>query len=117
MCIRDRLGIAFDPDFPSSPFVYVYYTTTVPNTNLRRNRISRFDVQGDVALTNTEFVVIDLDPVTSAAIHNGGAIHFGPDGKLYAAVGDNGTGTNSQSFNNLLGKVLRVNRDGSIPSD
>jgi glucose/arabinose dehydrogenase len=111
------LGIAFDPDFPSSPFVYVYYTTTVPNTNLRRNRISRFDVQGDVALTNTEFVVIDLDPVTSAAIHNGGAIHFGPDGKLYAAVGDNGTGTNSQSFNNLLGKVLRVNRDGSIPSD
>jgi hypothetical protein len=46
-----------------------------------------------------------------------GAIHFGPDGKLYAAVGDNANGSNAQSFANLLGKILRLNADGSIPPD
>ncbi|HUP68709.1 MAG TPA: PQQ-dependent sugar dehydrogenase, partial [Acidimicrobiales bacterium] len=47
----------------------------------------------------------------------GGAIHFGPDGKLYAAVGENANGANAQSMSNLLGKILRINADGSIPAD
>ena len=52
-----------------------------------------------------------------ATNHNGGAIHFGPDGKLYVAVGENADGANAQSLANPLGKMLRINRDGSIPTD
>ncbi len=59
---------------------------------------------------------MDLDP-HSTEIHNGGAIHFGPDGKLYVATGDNATGSNSQSLDNLHGKMLRINANGTIPGD
>jgi glucose/arabinose dehydrogenase len=44
-------------------------------------------------------------------------MHFGPDGKLYIAVGENANGANAQSFSNLLGKMLRINPDGTIPTD
>src|SRR5262249_42088731 len=60
--------------------------------------------------------ILDLDPL-GATNHNGGAIHFGPDGKLYIGVGDNADGSNSQSLHNLLGKILRINADGTIPTD
>ena len=50
-------------------------------------------------------------------MHNGGAIHFGNDGKLYVAVGENAVPANSQSLNTPLGKLLRINSNGSIPSD
>src|SRR5213078_1422196 len=49
--------------------------------------------------------------------HNGGGLHFGGDGKLYIAVGENGNSANSQTLGSLLGKLLRINADGSIPSD
>jgi glucose/arabinose dehydrogenase len=60
---------------------------------------------------------MDLDNLSSATNHNGGAIHFGPDGKLYVAVGDNANSANSQSLSNVLGKMLRINPDGTIPAD
>ena len=60
--------------------------------------------------------LLDLNPLSSATNHNGGAMHFGIDGKLYIAVGENATGSNSQTLANLLGKVLRINSDGSIPT-
>jgi len=112
---RGLLGIAFDPDYASNRYVYVYYTATGPV----HNRVSRFtaNVAGDRALADSEVVILDLNNLSSATNHNGGAIHFGPDGKLYIAVGDNANGANSQSFNNLLGKILRINPDGSIPDD
>src|SRR5206468_12671798 len=53
----------------------------------------------------------------AAPSHNGGAIHFGLDGKLYIGVGENTHAVNSQTLTNLLGKVLRINADGSIPPD
>ena len=53
--------------------------------------------------------------LSSATNHNGGALHFGPDGKLYVAVGDNANGANAQSLKNRMGKMLRINEDGSIP--
>src|SRR4029079_13777136 len=49
--------------------------------------------------------------------HNGGAIAFGPDGKLYVAAGENANSANAQSMSTVLGKILRINSDGSIPTD
>ena len=61
--------------------------------------------------------LLDLPNLSSATNHNGGAIHFGNDGKLYIAVGENANGANAQSLTTRLGKVLRINKDGSIPAD
>ena len=55
--------------------------------------------------------------MSSAPNHNGGAIHFGPDGKLYAGVGENANGANAQSLSNRLGKILRIVSNRTIPSD
>src|SRR4051794_8774925 len=111
---RGLLGVAFDPNFASNHFVYLYYTTPAAPIH---NRISRFTANGDVAAPNSEVVLVDLDNLSGATNHNGGAIHFGPDGKLYAGVGENANSANSQSLNNRLGKILRYNPDGTIPTD
>lgn len=111
---RGLLGVALDPEFPAEPFVYVYYT--VPSSP-RHNRVSRFTAQGDVAAPGSEVVLFDLDHLSGATNHNGGALHFGPDGKLYVAVGENANGANAQSLATVLGKILRLNADGSIPAD
>ncbi|MDX6574794.1 MAG: hypothetical protein QOE96_747, partial [Blastocatellia bacterium] len=111
---RGLLGIAFDPNFATNNFVYVYYTVPGSPAN---NRVSRFTANGDVAVAGSETVLLNLDNLSGAGNHNGGAIHFGPDGKLYIAVGENANGSNSQTLANLLGKVLRINSDGTIPTD
>ena len=111
---RGLLGIAFDPNFANNNFIYLYYT--VPSTP-RHNRVSRFTANGDVVVPNSEVIILELDNLTTATNHNGGAIHFGPDGKLYVAVGENATPTNAQTLANRLGKMLRINSDGSIPTD
>jgi glucose/arabinose dehydrogenase len=110
---RGLLGVTFDPNFSSNQFVYVYYTTNVAPIH---NRISRFTANGDVAAPG-ETILVELNNLSSATNHNGGAIHFGPDGKLYAAVGENANSANSQTLSNRLGKILRYNSDGSIPAD
>lgn len=113
---RGLLGIAFDPDFATNGYVYVYYTT---NTDPIHNRVSRFTADPanhNVALAGSEHPLLNLDPVTNT-FHNGGAIHFGKDGKLYVAVGNDENSANSQSLATDLGKILRVNPDGSAPSD
>ena len=110
---RGLLGIAFDPAFASNHFVYVYYTATSPAVH---NRVSRFTANGDVAVAGSELVIFDLDNLSSATNHNGGAIAFGPDGKLYVAVGENANSANAQSMTTVLGKILRINKDG-IDSD
>ncbi len=111
---RGLLGVTFDPDFAVNHYVYVYYTTPAPAAH---NRISRFTAQGDVAATGSEVVLMELPDLSAATNHNGGALHFGPDGKLYVGVGENGNGSNSQTLANPLGKLLRINSDGSIPAD
>jgi hypothetical protein len=111
---RGLLGVAFDPGFTTNHFVYVYYTAVTPTVH---NRISRFTASGDVAAAASELVIFELDTLSSATNHNGGALDFGPDGKLYAAVGENANGQNAQSLGNVLGKMLRINRDGTIPTD
>jgi len=113
---RGLIGVALDPNFATNQYLYVYYT--VPG-NPAHNRLSRFTANGDVAATNSEFVLLNLDNLTSATNHNGGALHFGADGKLYVAVGNNADNANSQTLTNLHGKILRMNTDAydSIPPD
>ena len=110
---RGLLGVAFDPNFTTNNFIYVYYT--VP-ASPRFNRVSRFTANGDVVVSGSEQVIFELDNL-SATNHNGGAIHFGPDGKLYIASGENAVTSNAQTLANVLGKILRINSDGSIPTD
>src|SRR5882762_8630480 len=111
---RGLLGVAFDPNFANNQRVYIYYT--VPGSPAH-NRVSHFTASGDVAVPGSETVILDLNGLSSASNHNGGAIHFGLDGKLYIGVGENANGANAQTLTNLLGKILRNNPDGSIPSD
>ena len=111
---RGLLGVAFDPNFLSNQLVYVYYTATTPTIH---NRISRFTAAGDVAMAGSETIIMDLNNLSTATNHNGGAIHFGPDGNLFVAVGDNANGTNAQSLGTRLGKLLRITSTGGIPSD
>ena len=112
---RGLLGIAFDPHFETNHYVYLYHTVPAPDLH---NQVSRFTADGNVAVPGSEVDIFDLDPLNAAhGNHNGGAIHYGPDGKLYVAVGENGTPSNAQSLNTTLGKILRINPDGSIPTD
>lgn len=118
---RGLLGVALDPGFRRNGNVYVYYTARTPKVH---NRISRFTAvrtvsgsRGNVARDGSQRIILDLNNLSSAANHNGGAIHFGKDGKLYAAVGENARPENSQTLNNMLGKMLRINKTGSIPGD
>jgi glucose/arabinose dehydrogenase len=114
---RGLLGIAFDPNFATNNFVYVYYTTSAAPIH---NRVSRFTANAanpDVAAAGSEVQLLNLPSLSSATNHNGGAIHFGTDGKLYIAVGDNANTANAQPLTTPLGKILRINADGSIPSD
>jgi glucose/arabinose dehydrogenase len=111
---RGFLGVAFDPHFTSNHFVYVYHTV---RGSPPHNRVSRFRANGDVALSGSEVAILNLDNLSGATNHNGGAIHFGKDGKLYVDVGNNANNINSQSISNRHGKVLRINANGTIPVD
>ena len=120
---RGLLGIAFDPNFSSNHYVYLYYTNPNPGAapwaTGEHNQISRFTVDDSnpqqPVFTN-EAPILDLNNLSSAANHNGGAIHFGSDGMLYVDVGDNlqtftqgeNTYRVSQTLADLLGKQLRI---------
>lgn len=110
---RGLVGITFDPDFATNNYIYIYYTAVEPTIH---NRVSRFTLDGDVAVAGSEQIIFELDTVTHDQ-HNGGAMEFGPDGKLYIATGDDFHSANAQTLDNTFGKVLRINADGSIPTD
>ena len=111
---RGLIGVALHPDFASNGWVYLHYTSPEGGPH---GRISRFTVNGDVAAAGSEVKLVDLPALSSATNHNGGAIHFGPDGKLYVGVGENANAANAQNLASPLGKMLRFNDDGSIPGD
>jgi len=110
---RGLLGVAFDPNFVSNQLIYVYYTVPTP----AHNRVSRFIANGDVALAGSETILFELPNLSTATNHNAGAIHFGADGDLYVATGDNANGNNAQSFSTTLGKMLLITSSGTIPTD
>lgn len=112
------LGFACHPDFATNGFVYVYYTRGAP----RRSVVSRFTVSvsdPNAADPGSETVLLEIPQPFSN--HNAGALAFGPDHRLYIASGDGGSANdpfgNAQSLTTLLGKVLRVEADGSVPAD
>lgn len=107
---RGLIGIAFDPNFTVNKYVYFYYT----GTDLL-NHVVRYSAAGDTATAGPVYIYQTTSP--SQLLHVGGSIDFGPDGKLYIAVGDNGNSANAQHLFNPHGKILRINKDGTIPSD
>lgn len=109
---RGLIGIALDPDFSANNHIYLYYT--VPGSPAH-NRVSRFTANGDVVLPGSEVIILELDPLSNATNHNGGAMHFGKDGKLYVAIGENANAANAQNLDTYHGKLLRINNDGSVP--
>jgi putative heme-binding domain-containing protein len=116
---RGLIGVALDPKFAENGFVYVCYTVPRPYPH---HRISRFRVAGDEAVPGSEAVLLEGDDQTRLggsipAGHQGGALHFGPDGKLYIAIGEQTAGSPAQDLHSLLGKLLRINPDGTIPED
>ena len=112
---RGLLGIAFDPGFSSNHYVYLYYTRRATGTTPAHNQVVRVTARGDRAVKGSEKLILRLDNLSSATNHNGGAIHFGKGGKLFVSVGDNARGANAKSLRNLKGKMLRINKDGTIP--
>jgi glucose/arabinose dehydrogenase len=108
---RGLIGIAFDPDFGvSNHYVYFYYTG-----HDLLNHLVRFSADVDVGTDGPFELFRTSSP--SHLLHVGGSIRFGPDGKLYFAVGDNGNGALAQDLSSPHGKILRINKDGSIPAD
>lgn len=110
---RGLMSVCFDPAFTTNGYVYIYYTTSAAPA---RNRVSRFTASGDLAVGGSEQVIIDFDALPGT-VHNGGAMRFGMDGKLYVACGEGSQPGNSQDTTKLLGKMLRLNADGTVPSD
>lgn len=108
---RGALGVAVSPDWPTQPFVYVFVTR---NTSQGlRNQVLRIRVENGQGVGVRTLLSAGAGPASN---HNGGRILFGPDEDLYVVIGDNAEPSNSQDrSNNLRGKILRVNPDGSIP--
>ena len=150
---RGLLGIALHPEFPRMPFVYLYNTESttgadsnvLANVPLLGNRVDRFMWNGSTLTFNSNIIRLrafqnDRNNVADPTLpvlrgnHNGGVLTFGPDGKLYIIIGDNGRrGYNQNVLDgqvpdddfggpepddaHLTGVILRLNDDGSAPSD
>ena len=115
---QGMLGLAIDPEFPINHHVYVYYTalTDIENGNGGKviNRVLRFTDNNNTGIDPT--IIMDNIPA-SRGYHSGGAMAFGPDGKLYITVGDATEHIFAQDPSIVIGKVLRINKDGTIPQD
>lgn len=107
---RGTLGIALHPRYPDRALVYVYVTRTAGGS--LRNQILRYrDDDGSGVGRRRLF----SSPASGSPYHNGGRILFGPDGSLYAIVGDGHDASNSQDLSNDLGKIIRIEPNGAVP--
>lgn len=143
---RGLLGLALDPNFTANGFMYLMYThENSPGFNYtgsKTARIVRVTVVGDTASESSAVVLVgsisgdrlspscnnfattsDCIPVDSET-HAGGGLRFGPDGKLYASIGDGAefafadeNARRALNLDSLAGKILRINADGTAPSD
>ncbi len=127
---RGLLGLALDPDFQNTGWVYVLYTVeTGGNQNdsgpkfARFSRVSVDPANPDVALPASEVIIIDGIPSESQT-HTIGTVRFAPDGTLFISVGDGAEfavpeplALRAQDLNSYSGKILRVNPDGTAPAN
>jgi len=109
---RGLSGLCFHPDFPRTPYFYVYYTVKGAD----RNRLSRFSLKNGLPDLSSEVILFDFD-IMYSTVHNAGVLRFGPDRKLYVSVGDGGQASAAQRLDSYLGKILRMNEDGTVPAD
>jgi glucose/arabinose dehydrogenase len=105
------LGLALDPEFAQTRFVYLYYSAAVGGSAV--NRVVRYR---EAASRLTDRVVL-FDNIPAATIHHGGRLRFGPDGLLYVTVGDAANTGLAQDLGSYAGKILRLNRDGTAPRE
>ncbi|WP_405807064.1 PQQ-dependent sugar dehydrogenase [Streptomyces sp. NBC_00210] len=101
------LGVEISPGFNTDHYLYFTHTAA------EGNRIVRMKYENN-ALSDYKIL---LQGMEKSRFHNGGRLRFGPDGKLYASMGDAQSGSRAQDKNSLNGKILRINPDGTIPSD
>jgi glucose/arabinose dehydrogenase len=117
---RGLLALTFDPAFSTNHYVYIHYTKKATSTTPPHNRVVRVTASGDRAVSGSEKLIFRLGNQSAAnqfPQFMGGALDFGKDGKLYVATGDNDTPDKAQKLTNLFGKMLRINKDGTIPTD
>jgi glucose/arabinose dehydrogenase len=105
------LGVALHSDFQNNGWLYLYSTTEQGGE--LTNRVERYMLMGNMLHERTTI----LENIPAASNHNGGGIAFGPDKKLYITTGDAALGEPAQDTGSLAGKILRMNDDGSVPSD
>lgn len=106
------LGLTLDPDFTQNRLVYLYYTATVSGGGTV-NRVVRYRESSNRLLER----VVLLDNIPAATIHDGGRLRFGPDRLLYVTTGDANAASVAQDLASLVGKILRLNRDGTTPRE
>ena len=106
---RGLIGVCLDPNFTVNRFVYFYYIHTG-----NYYRVVRLKESGNIG---TNPFIVFQDSAATGNVHVAGNMRFGRDGKLYISIGDNGTSSNAQSLSTFKGKMLRINSDGSIPTD
>jgi glucose/arabinose dehydrogenase len=122
---RGLLGIAIHPNFPSTPFVYLYFSQsntsndTSDSAAVLANRVYRYLWDGTALVSPS--LILDL-PATPGPNHDGGTMLFGPDGKLYVVIGDLNRDGQLQNFSagpvpDDTGVIFRINDDGSAPGD
>ncbi|OGY43348.1 MAG: hypothetical protein A3J62_03185 [Candidatus Buchananbacteria bacterium RIFCSPHIGHO2_02_FULL_38_8] len=104
-------GLTLHPNFEQNNWIYLYLTTKSGNNLI--NRVERYKLTNNTLIEKT----IIIDNIPAAQYHDGGRIAFGPDNKLYITTGDAGQSNKAQDLNYLGGKILRLNDDGSIPTD
>lgn len=104
------LGIALHPDFDSNHYVYLYMTTTEGGL---QNKVERYAFRDDQLTFDRDI----LAGIPAANNHDGGRLAFGPDGMLYVTTGDAQNEPAAQDTQSLAGKIVRLNDDGSVPSD
>lgn len=115
---RGLLSVAFHPDYASNGFFYIYYTHQVAG-NPPESRIVKYSVSADPDLADISSGEILLQFPQPYYNHNGGQLHFGPDGYLYISFGDGGSAGDpddlAQNLSNYFGTILRIDVDGGTP--
>jgi glucose/arabinose dehydrogenase len=106
---RGLLGATFDTDFANHPYIYIHYVGTDSKV-----RIGRFDASQNVG---TNFTELYVSPLASGGQHAGGGIAMDKNGYIFFGIGDSGTPTNSQDLTTPHGKIHRIYRDGSVPTN